>query len=277
MRDFLKRNFLRYFIIVIVLTLLITWITTGVSDGQAGPLGNVLGIIVSPVQKSVTYMTGGIGSFFDGISKMRSAVKENELLNERIRQLEGDSRDYEEFKNENERLRSLLEFVQKQKQKNLDAIAAEVVAKEPGNWYSVFTLDKGTANGVNVNSVVITQQGLVGRVFEAGTTWAKVTAIINFGNNASAVLTRTGDRVVIEGDVELQENGLSKMSLIPNDADIMVGDPVETSGAGGIYPAGIFVGRVKNINHEQGDVYREVTVEPAVDFSRIREVLIIRQ
>lgn len=276
MKELLKNNFLRYIIIIIIITLLISWVSGGVSEGEAGILGNILGVVITPLQKGATYLSDGIGSFFGDIGEMKNALKENTELKEQIAKLEQNSLTYEEFKIENERLRNLLEFKQKLKQDSFDTIAAEIIAKEPGNYFTTFTIDKGTTSGVSLNSIIITQQGLVGRVIEAGTTFSKIIAIITPGSNVSAVLTKTGDRVIIEADLELQKDGLCKMSLIPAEANITVGDPVETSGSGGIFPEGIFIGRVKNVTQEQGNIYKEVIVEPKVDFTKLSEVLIIK-
>lgn len=241
---------------------------------KANFISSSVGVIITPVEKAFSFVINGISGGFGNIASLGSAKTENEKLKLRLTQLEGDVRDLEEYKNENERLRELLEL--KHKEKNFETVGAEVIAKDPGNYFTIFTIDKGSLNGLNKNNVVICDKGLIGYIFDIGATWAKVMTAIDVDCSVGAMLTRTGERVVVEGDVELIREGLCKMIYIPKNANIMAGDPIETSGLGGIFPRGIFIGRVKEIKQDVSGISKYVVVEPSADFQRIRNVLVIK-
>lgn len=276
MWNFIKKKFIPILIVFSVVIFVAMGISTATKEnGKASLPSDAIGIVLSPVQGAFSWVIGNFVSVGEYVHAMVTSVEENKLLKSQIVQLETMARDSEEYKNENERLRSLLEF--KEKEQNYQTIGAEVIAKEPGNWFQIFTINRGTMDGIEQGCAVINSQGLIGYIFEIGTTWAKVATIIDVDTNVGALLTKTGEQAVIEGDMELSREGLCKMVYIPKNASIMIGDSVETSGLGGVYPKGLFIGRIKEINTQQGELYKEVVVEPAVDFQRIREVLVVKK
>ena len=95
------------------------------------------------------------------------------------------------------------------------------------------------------NSAVINRKGLIGRVTNSSSNSSNVITIIDPNHSVSGMISRTGDLVQIDGELQLMKDGLCKMTVITEDADIMIGDTVETSGVGGIYPRGIMIGIVK--------------------------------
>lgn len=276
MWNVIKKRFIPILLIFTALVLVVMGISGNRKEnGKTSLVADAIGIVVSPVQGAFSWVIGNFASVGEYLHGMATSVEENKTLKSQILQLETMARDCEEYKNENERLRSLLDF--KEKEQNYETVGAEVIAKEPGNRFQIFTIDRGTMDGIEQGCAVIDSQGLIGYVFDIGTTWAKVATIIDADTNVGALLTKTGEQAVVEGDMELAREGLCKMVYIPKDASIMIGDPVETSGLGGVYPKGLFIGRIKEINTQQGELYKEVVVEPAVDFQRIREVLVIKK
>lgn len=276
MWSFIRKKFIPILIVVSIVIFVMMGISNATKEqGKASLPSDALGIVLSPVQGAFSWAIGNFISIGEYIHTVTVSVEENETLKEQIVQLEQLARDAEEYKNENERLRSLLDF--KQKEQDYQTVGAEVIAKEPGNWFQIFTINRGTMDGLQQGCAVIDSQGLIGYIYEIGTTWAKVATIIDPETNVGAMLTKTGEQVVVEGDMELSRDGLCKMVYIPKNANIMIGDPIETSGLGGIYPKGLFIGRIKEINTQQGELYKEVVVEPAADFQRIREVLVIKK
>ncbi len=276
MWSFIRKKFIPILIVVSIVIFVMMGISNATKEqGKASLPSDALGIVLSPVQGAFSWAIGNFISIGEYIHTVTVSVEENETLKEQIVQLEQLARDAKEYKNENERLRSLLDF--KQKEQDYQTVGAEVIAKEPGNWFQIFTINRGTMDGLQQGCAVIDSQGLIGYIYEIGTTWAKVATIIDPETNVGAMLTKTGEQVVVEGDMELSRDGLCKMVYIPKNANIMIGDPIETSGLGGIYPKGLFIGRIKEINTQQGELYKEVVVEPAADFQRIREVLVIKK
>jgi rod shape-determining protein MreC len=195
------------------------------------------------------------------------------LVNE-INELKRESRSVEAYKEENDRLRELLELKNTQMSEYKTA-AARIISYEPDNWNETIVIDKGSRNGIKEGSVVVTGGGVVGQVTETGTTWSRVSAIINLDNALGVRVIRTGDLAIVEGDSELSREGNCKMSFIAKDASVIVGDLLETSGLGGIYPPGMTVGTVTKINSDNTGTMQYAVVKPVVDFNNLYEVLVI--
>ncbi len=123
---------------------------------------------------------------------------------------------------------------------------------------------------------VITSKGLVGKVSAAQPFSSKIISIIEDGSAASAIVSKTGDLVVVKGDLKLSKEGLCKIEYIPVDLDLSQGDVIETSGMGGIYPKGIIIGTVKEVRQGESDLDKYAIVEPAVDLKRLSNVVILK-
>ena len=160
--------------------------------------------------------------------------------------------------------------------KEFDYISTNIIAKDPGNWFNIFTIDKGSTNAVNNNSVVVASKGLVGRVMVSGPFSAKVISIIDIDSSVSARLTKNRGLVDVKGDITLRDQGLCKMYNIDPGVDIAVGDSVETSGVGGIFPKGIKIGEIKEIRQVNNELDRYAIIEPAVDFNRLEDVFVLK-
>ena len=171
---------------------------------------------------------------FDFIGDMKNYQQENLELKDTVDELSQTVRELEGYKEENERLRQLLEL--KSNTQNLDMVGCEVIAKEPGNWFYSFTVDKGSNDGIKVDDAVVSGQGLVGRVTEVGIGWAKVLTIIDSNSSVGAMISRTQDFAIIDGDLSLADKGQCQLNYITKDSSlVVVGDAVVTSGLGGVY------------------------------------------
>lgn len=265
----------RFFISIIVITVvvLVFMIFSTVSRDKSPFISNAAGVIITPVQKVFWKVGSATTGFFSQLGKLREYKAAYEQARERINELEVETREIYKLQSENERLRRLLEL--KESSPQFVTVGAEIIAKDPGNWYNTFIIDKGSKDGVKKNDPVITGEGLVGHVFEVGYTWSKVLGIIDSSSSLGAIVERTNDRAIIEGDLTLMEQGACKMSYISKDASVVQGDYVETSGLGGIYPPGLLVGRIREITPDLQGLYYRAIVDTAVDFERIKEVLVI--
>ena len=123
---------------------------------------------------------------------------------------------------------------------------------------------------------VITSKGLVGKVAASQPFSSKIVSIIEDGSAVSAIVTKTRDYVVVKGDMKLAKEGLCKLEYLPADIDLTQGDYIETSGVGGIYPKGIIIGRVKEVRAGDSDIDKYAVIEPAVDFKRLSEVIVLK-
>lgn len=271
MFQFIKNKY----IIGLILATILIFIGIAISANRDNTtfINNTVGNVMSPIQKLFFNIGSKIEDFVQYIAEIRRLSQENENLRKEIEILREENRKLEPLKDENQRLREMVGL--KDQFAQFHFIGAQVIAKDPGNWFNTFTIDKGTDDGLSKNDVAITNQGVVGHIFDIGTNWAKIVSIIDSNGGASGLVMRTRDIAMVKGDVILQNEGLCKMTQIPNDADVIINDKIETSGLGGIYPKGLLIGTIIDIKKEAHEISKYAIVKPAVDFKRLEEVLII--
>ena len=265
----------KLFIVVATVTVIIVAsmiLSTALNIGS-NPVSNATGVVTTPVQNGIMGIGSGISSFFSGIGKAGQYKGLYDESQKRIAELEKEIRELDTLRNENDRLRALLDFEDREKNKEL--VAAQVAAASPDNWYCEILLNKGTKSGIKTEDVVITDGGLVGYVSEVGATWSKVITVLDVNASIGCVVPRSGDIAMAEGDAELSQNEECGMNYISKDATVIVGDSVETSGIGSIYPSGILIGKISAITPELQGLYNKATIKTAVDFKNLREVMVI--
>lgn len=235
---------------------------------------NVVNVIVTPIQKLITGAGAGINNFFGYFSDVDAIKEENQKLKEENTELNNRLKSAEAAEKENESLRSLLGL--KKTMNEFETEAAQVVSRDPGNWFSTITVDKGTADGIAVDQAVITNnKALVGRVYEVGSNWAKIITVTDPECSAGALIERSGEYGVTEGDATLEQEGKCKLSYISKNTNIIVGDTLVTSGLGGIFPAGLSIGKVMSMKTDVQGISQYAVVEPACDLKKLKNVLII--
>jgi rod shape-determining protein MreC len=270
--NFIKNKFF-IFLTVVALFLLGFMLYAFTNEGGT-VIDNTAGTVVSPAQNGAGGILGFGRNIVERLTQYGKVKAENEALKQKNAQYETDNAKNEAYKAENEQLKGLLGIKEANPDFNFEQ--AVVVAKDPGDWFSVFTIDKGTLHGVKTGCPVITSDGLVGRVKEVGLVWAKVVSIIDSDCVVGAIVVRTTDAAVLEGDLELSKKGLCKMNYIDNATNINRGDIIDTSGLGGIFPKGLRIGRIEDIKPEPHGISQYAVIRPAVDFNKLRKVMVIK-
>ena len=230
-------------------------------------------LFFSPVQSAVVKVTEPVKNFVSYLYEMKNFKEENERLKSELETLKKESRNQEEYKRENTRLKKLLQLTDELE--NCETVPAKVVAYEPGNWFYTVVINKGSKQGIKVSDVVITGSGLIGKVTETGLNWSRVSTVLDSGNAVGIKLTRTGDVGIAEGDAELLKKRRFKLDYISKDPSVISGDLLETSGLGGIYPPGLSVGTVEEIELDNTGELVKAVVRPAVDFEDLYEVVVV--
>ena len=172
-------------------------------------------------------------------------------------------------------LRTLYEL--DQKYPSYEKLAANVIGKSSGNWFSTFTIDKGSKDGIEVDMNVIAGSGLVGIVTDVGPNYAKITSIINDTSKVSGMVTTTSDNLIVSGSLQsMNENMVIDFNNL-NDRDdkVAVNDPVVTSSVSSVYQQGILIGYISSIETDSNNLTKSGTITPAVDFEHLEEVLVI--
>ena len=215
------------------------------------PLTSAMEVLATPFRTASAAVTNWAQDQYDRAFRYDELAVENEALRRRVAQLEQDAIAGQDAQRENERLRDLLGL--REERPELQYQDAAVVRRASSNWTADFTIDRGSAGGVEVNDCVIDQYGhLVGVVTEAGPNSSRVTTIL---------------------DPTLELGG--RVARTDEDAILVTGDQVTTSGLGGVYPPGLVVGTVRTLYVEEDGVSRYAQVEPAADIAEIQYVYII--
>ena len=175
-----------------------------------------------------------------------------------------------EIEEENKRLRKLLNLKEHSIYKGL---VSSVIAREPGNWFQALLLDRGERSGVKKNSIVITPEGLVGRVIKVNKSSSQVLLITDPGSEIGVLVQRSRIQGVIQG-----KGRYLILKYLPLEADVREGDLIITSGLEGrLFPKGLTVGRIKKIEppHSQ-DLFLNIIVIPEVNLSSLEELLLLK-
>jgi len=236
---------------------------------------SVLAFVIIPAQKFFTDAGGWIEGRIAFVTSLNDLDRENNRLRNQIYALEAENMRLRNVEEENAELRELLNVSRMYPE--YDVTGAVIIAKNPGNWYANFLIDKGARDGLLPNMAVLAPGGLVGRVIETGRNYAKVKTLIDDTNAVSARSSRTGETGILKGDMRLMSEGLCRMELIGIDADIVAGDEIVTSNLGGIYPPGIAIGVVTEVNAEAGGLTKYAIVKPHAEFQNLDTVLIINR
>ncbi|MBE3579830.1 MAG: rod shape-determining protein MreC [Caldanaerobacter subterraneus] len=230
---------------------------------------SVIGSVFTPVGKVFYRMTNGISDFFSSIREIGTLRATNEKLQKEVEKLRKENIELQELKNENLRLKEALDF--KTENPELDLKLASITGKNPGNWFNIFTIDRGKRDGIKPGMAVLDEKGnMVGQVTQVGETWAKVLAIIDRDSSVSAVDVRTRDNGIVRGD---SQGGLV-MIYLPLDAEVLEGDIITTSGMSR-FPKGLVIGKVEKVTKEPGALFKQALVKPAADFERLEYVFVV--
>jgi rod shape-determining protein MreC len=220
------------------------------------------------LQRATMATIDGVGGLWSGYVALRQVQEENAALKQELQTLQVRLQEERAQAQRTDNLRQLLELRQRA---DLDTVAAEVIAGAASPDFRTVTIDKGSTEDLSTDMAVISPAGVVGRVILPSRRASKVQLLIDRNAAAGALIERTRVQGVVIG----AGDGPLKMQYVPNTADIKAGDLVVTSGIDGIYPKGFVIGTVERAERG-GGTYYEITVRPAVDFTRLEEVLVVK-
>ncbi len=272
MREFFRSRFFK--VVMVVLALLLGFMIYAISQNGVGAVtSQIVGAISAPFQKLSSYISETATDFFGKFVNAQEYYEQNQQLREEIAELREDMVDYDKIKRENEQLKELAGL--KEEDPNIQMVAATVVARDPSERFGAFTIDKGSLHGIKVRDTVITAEGLVGVVTEVGEVYSKVTTILSPELKIGAMEQGTGEIGIVTGTVALSEENSCKLSNLGTDSEIKEGDLIVTSGAGGIYPKGVIIGKAGTIQTEEHGITSYTKVTPVFDVKTVKQVFII--
>ncbi|GAB6179993.1 rod shape-determining protein MreC [Desulfotomaculum defluvii] len=244
---------------------------------------NLSRVQLSPMEAAIKDSLSPVQGLFMGVSKnMRNGIdffvslgrlsEENKDLKNKVGELQGQLYLQEELKQENIRLKGLLEY-QDQYKSNFKFKVAAVIGRDPGNWFGVVTLNQGSQDGIAKNMPVVTPLGLVGRVIAVSSNTSQLMLITDPRSGVGAMVQDSRIPGVLEGTTS--GSGDTRLIHVPKDTKLTKGQAIVTSGIGGTFPKGLPVGRIVDISNEPTGLFRAATVVPFADLHRLEEVLII--
>lgn len=264
-----KRGNPRLLVTLIVLSLVC--VTVYFRESESGVLHTARGVMIevtAPVAKLGTAITSpfrAVGDWAEGLGASRERLDTLEAQNAELR---ARLAELEEARQENERLRALVEFAEERK---LAKLGAQVIRRPVSIWEGVIQLDRGSKDGVEPGMPVIAADGLVGQVADVSPDSCTVRLITDQQSGVAAMIQSSRATGVLRGSV----SGELSLDFVDRAVLPVKGDVVITSGLGGVYPSGIVVGDVTVVEDRRSELYPRVTVESRIRTDRLEEVFIL--
>ncbi len=224
------------------------------------------------VQSPVTFVSSSVSNYFSSISSMRSAQSENDVLKQRVQELEVEVQNSRSLTAENDRLSSLLEL---KKEINYKFLPARVIGRDTSAWFDTSIINRGSLDGVKLNMPVVTNGGLVGRITMVSPLTAQVALITKDKSGLGAVVgsLETSNAIGVVSGSGKQE--ILKMGYVSGSVEIKIGESVYTTGQDGIYPAGLKLGEVSEVRSGSASVAQEIFIQPSAKLSSMQEVAVL--
>ena len=234
---------------------------------------DIVGILTTPFRFCATAVVNAAEGFERFFTSIDALHEQNEQLRQENELLRDALEDAELAKAENDRLRGYLGM--KKQNPSFTFEEGMVLSFSSGNYVTGYTLNKGTAHGIEVNMAVVHGGCIVGYVSEVGTTWCKVSTLIETASSVGAYVRRSGATGIVSGDFDLSRDGYCKFSYVESDADIAVGDKIYSTGMGSVYPAELEIGQIVSIDADEYSRTLVATVKPSADLASIKHLLIV--
>ena len=273
----MKNFFSKYGVWVLGVTVLLAVLLSVLSyfSATSSILRNVMGVAASPFRAAGSVVTGWFADKQRYYADYTALAEENQALRDELAALRAGEQQAERDRAENKLLRELLEL--REQRRDFVFESAKVLERSGSNWTRSLTLNRGTEHGVAVNHVVVSSEGyMIGVVTEVGLNWCTVQALVDTDTELGALVFRTGDVVIAEGDFALMQKNRLKVTYLPPDTALLVGDYIMTSGLGGYYPSNITLGTVERVETDDNGLAQYAVLAPLVDYDALTEVFIIK-
>ncbi len=224
--------------------------------------------LLAPIQKGTMSVKDSIAQTFSRYIFIVNTREENEKLKSELEEMQNKIFTLNEVKKENERLKQLLDFGKDIERKK---VLAQVVSWDSSNEFKVLRINKGENHGLKLLSPVITQTGLVGYVYRVSPNYADILTILDQNNRVDAIVTRTRTHGILEGHSDF----ICQFKYVSRTEKLEIGDIIITAGLGEIYPKGIKVGSISQIDKENFGITQKIEVTPSVDFDKLEEVVVL--
>ena len=236
----------------------------------------LLGVVLMPLQKVTSALSGGIGSVWEKYTSIDEVMEQNEQLEAENAELRQQIVDYDRIKAENDAYKALARIQDTNSEASY--VSAFVIGRDPLDEFGGFTLDQGSTDGVAVNDAIISDRGyLLGVVVEVDATSCKVMTILHPSFNAAGVISRTRENGIITGSADYAADGQCVLTNLDRATEARKGDQVITTGLGGVFPANLLVGTVQEVVPEQSGKSSSAVILPGADPRTVKHVFIVTE
>lgn len=232
------------------------------------PFEQVIVEIITPFQKFIKKTAAITEDFWFKYFGLINARNENARMRREIEALRIENYNYRELLATHQRLQKLLQY-----KKIIDqpVLAAQVIGRDPTGWFESVIIDKGKKSGLKVNMPVVNAMGVVGRLVSVSPNYAKVLMIIDQNSAVDSIIQRSRDKGIVKG----LSPKICELAYVLKTSDVVIGDMVVTSGLGRVFPKGIPVGEVIEVEDISGELFKAIKIRPMVNFSKLEELLVI--
>ncbi len=276
---FFKKYKNRMMVAIVTIILIIIIGRTSKGRDSISKFEGFVGSVFYPVKKIGYNIGNKINDSFDFIANFRNLTRDNIQLKEEVIRLREQNKKLENIIAKSDVLMAEAKLYEGSSHQLL---SAQVIGKEPGNWYHTFTIDKGLNQGVKKGATIVQGieidkdsviEGLLGRVVDAGPNSSKVVSIVNEMNKVAFHIIRTQDGGILSGSKDNTMEGY----LYDSKADVVVGDKLYTSGLGKVYIKDLYIGEIVEVIDAEEEMTKKIKVEPAIDFKKIYRVFAIME
>ena len=277
MRKKKQSKFPAKYVLLIMTILCAVIIGCSLKTSGSGPVSAAAGAVLAPMQKGVNQLGSGLTNLREHLRTKKSLEKENEELRTQLADAQQNLNQVQLNQKELDNLKSLYDM--DQNYADYDKIAANVIGKDAGNWFSVFLIDRGSNDGITVGMNVLADGGLAGIVIQVGPNYAKVRSIIDDNSNVSARNLSTSDLFVVSGSLKtMNESSLIDFDDLRDKEDqAKVGDQIVTSNISDMFLEGIPIGYITDIKTDSNNLTKSGHIATIVDFEHLDDVFVILQ
>lgn len=263
----------KYWLLILAIVCIILMGLSGFAGTGGGPLSWIADYTVVPMQKGINHIGMWMSDLSDNFATLQDVKNENRELRKKLNDLTIENNQLKQNSATLERFQEL--FKMHQNTADYPKVGANVIASRNSNWFTEFTIDKGSNDGIREDMNVLSGTGLVGIVTKVEPNCATVSSIIDDKNVSSMILT-TFDKCIVSGDRELINDGVIRFEqLMNNENEVPIGEQVVTSNISDKYLQGLLIGYVSDVSVDANNLTRSGYIIPAADFRQLQEVLVI--
>ena len=262
--------------VVLIIAVLLTVVLSVVANLAGVSVPDLLvKTVLAPIRTGASKLTDQAEQLYNYMFGYESLAAENEKLKEQLAQLETDARRADALQRENDRLRAAMGMVQTHEDYKL--VDCFIISRSSQEWSSTFTVNRGTASGIQVGMCAITANNeVVGIVSEAGSNYAVIKSVMDSSLEISATIASSGYNGMVQGGYATGLDGLLRMDYLPSNSVIRNNDQVVTSGST-VYPRNLIIGYVVDADFDDTGVAKYALLQPAVNIGSLEQVFIVTE